>query len=162
MLLGYSFEPTPNSRVQKRVWRERTRLTSPEVWAAANSKVWRDWGRASFYPPHSRRQKWVLLAGFPYIHRVVNVYSEITNTYISKGFWNPLTNRQNIFPFLIGLKSQGSFVITSHGWPRKDFFKYFIIDVNCWASTSYILCRGQAVFIMNWWSNMVIRASAGV
>ena len=42
MLLGYSFEPRPNSLVQKRVWQERTRLTSPEVRAAATSKVWRN------------------------------------------------------------------------------------------------------------------------
>ena len=31
--------------------------TSPENWAAATSKVWRDSGRASFSPPHSKRQK---------------------------------------------------------------------------------------------------------
>ena len=30
--------------------------TSPENWAAATSKVWRDSGRASF-SPHSKRQK---------------------------------------------------------------------------------------------------------
>ena len=32
---------------EKPVWREGTRLSSPEVWAAATSKVWRDLGRAS-------------------------------------------------------------------------------------------------------------------
>ena len=61
MLLGYSFESRPNSRALasggsvmttglsinrgshpgKLVWRERRRLTSPEVWAAVTSKVWR-------------------------------------------------------------------------------------------------------------------------
>ena len=34
--------------LEKPVWRERTRLTSPEVWAAATSKVWRDSGKFSF------------------------------------------------------------------------------------------------------------------
>ena len=47
----------------KPVWRERTRLSSPEIWAAASSKVWRDSGRASFSPPHSRRRREALLAG---------------------------------------------------------------------------------------------------
>ena len=86
MLLGYSFEPRPNSCVlaaaglgydhrfinkrmlalEKHVWQERTRLTNPEVWAAATSKVWHDSGRACFSPPQSqsRRQKKALLAGW--------------------------------------------------------------------------------------------------
>ena len=78
MLPGYSLEPKPNmpdlaailvfhgtagsiiiigfvtKRMlarEKRVWREKTRLTSPEVRAAAASKSWRDSGRASFSPP---------------------------------------------------------------------------------------------------------------
>ena len=37
--------------LEKPVWREKTRLTSPEVRAAAASKSWRDSGRASFSPP---------------------------------------------------------------------------------------------------------------
>ena len=72
ILLGYSFKPRPNSWLlatagsvmtiglsingcwhsKKPVWRERTRLTSPEVWAAATSKIWRDSGRTCFSPPH--------------------------------------------------------------------------------------------------------------
>ena len=36
------------SHLIKPVWREETRLTSPEVWAAATSKAWRDSGRAFF------------------------------------------------------------------------------------------------------------------
>ena len=43
--------------------RKRTRLASPEVWAAVTSKVCRDSGRASFAPLHSRRQKKALLVG---------------------------------------------------------------------------------------------------
>ena len=38
---------------QKPVWRKKTRLTSPEVWAAASSVAWRDSGGASFSPPPS-------------------------------------------------------------------------------------------------------------
>ena len=69
MLLGCSFESRPNSRVfgtagsvvtiglsikecshsKKPLCREKTRLTGPEVWAAATSKAWRDSGKASFY-----------------------------------------------------------------------------------------------------------------
>ena len=72
MSLGYSFEPRPNSHMlatevlvvtiglsinsnkwmlhsKKPVWRERTRLTGPEVWAVATSKVWHDSSRATFW-----------------------------------------------------------------------------------------------------------------
>ena len=72
ILLGYSSKPRPNSWLlatagsvmtiglsingcshsKKPVWRERTRLTSPEVSAAATSKTWRDSGRTCFSPPH--------------------------------------------------------------------------------------------------------------
>jgi len=82
LLLGYSFEPRPNSRAlgtagsvmsigllvngcshsKKPVWQEKTRLTSPQVQTAVTSKVWRDSGRASFSPSHSRRQKEDLFA----------------------------------------------------------------------------------------------------
>ena len=78
MLPGYSLEPKPNMpdlaailvfhgtagpiitigfvtkrtvALEKPVWREKTRLTSPEVRAAAASKSWRDSGRAYFSPP---------------------------------------------------------------------------------------------------------------
>ena len=70
LLLGYSFEPRPNSRVLATVssvmtiglsmkglwhseqpgWRERTRLPSIEVWAAATLKAWRDSDRAYLLP----------------------------------------------------------------------------------------------------------------
>ena len=143
MLLRYSFEPRLNSRLQKRVWRERTRLTSPEVWAAATGRKGLTWFWRSLLLPSTQEEKrGALLAGFPYIHRVVTVYTEITNTacMISvMGLWNTFPNRQSIFPVSDWFKSQRSFVITRHGWPRKDFFKYFIIDVNCWAS--YAVCK---------------------
>ena len=85
MLLGYSFEPRPKSRmlatagsvmtiglsinlcIRKKitVWREKTRLTSPDDWPAASSaKVGRDLGRASISPPNPRRQREALLAGW--------------------------------------------------------------------------------------------------
>ena len=78
MLPGYSLEPKPTMpdlaailvfhgtsgsiitigfvkkrtlALEKPVWREKTRLTSPEVRAAAASKSWRDSGRAYFSPP---------------------------------------------------------------------------------------------------------------
>ena len=71
MLLGYSFEPRPNncalgiagsvmtiglsingcSHSKKPVWRDRTRLTSPDVWAVVTSNVLRESGGASFSPP---------------------------------------------------------------------------------------------------------------
>ena len=67
ILLGYSFKPRPKSWLlatagsvltiglsingwshsKKPVWRERTRLASPET-----SKIWRHSGRTSFSPPH--------------------------------------------------------------------------------------------------------------
>ena len=50
--------------LEKPVWRKTTRLTSPLVRASVTSKVWRDEGRGSFCPPHSRRQKIALLAGW--------------------------------------------------------------------------------------------------
>ena len=80
MLLRYSFEPRPKGRVlvtlvlvmtidqsingcsyseeKKTVWRESTRLTSPEVWAAVSvlKGLTRSRG-ASFSPPNSRRSK---------------------------------------------------------------------------------------------------------
>ena len=46
------------------VWRGKTRLTCPKVQSAVTSKPWRDSGRASFYPSHSRRQKKALSAGW--------------------------------------------------------------------------------------------------
>ena len=69
ILLRYSLEPRPNNLVigtagsvmtiglsingcshsKKPVWWEKRRLTGPEVWAAATSKVWRESGRASFH-----------------------------------------------------------------------------------------------------------------
>ena len=70
MFLGYIFEHRTNSHAlgvvgsvitiavsingcysrksHNAVWREKTRLTSPEVWAAVTSMAWRDSGRASF------------------------------------------------------------------------------------------------------------------
>ena len=78
MLPGYSLVPKPNMpdlaaivvfhgtagsiitigfvtkrtlALEKPVWREKTRLTSPEARAAAASKSWRDSGRTSFSPP---------------------------------------------------------------------------------------------------------------
>ena len=72
---GYSFEPRPNSRglagsvmtigllinrcshSKKPVWREKTRLTGPEVRAAATSKAWCDSHKASFSPLRSRRRQ---------------------------------------------------------------------------------------------------------
>ena len=80
MLLRYSFEPRPKGRVlvtlvlvmtidqsingcsyseeKKTVWRESTRLTSPEVWAAVSvlKGLTRSRG-ASFSPPNSRRSE---------------------------------------------------------------------------------------------------------
>ena len=48
----------------KPVWRGKTRLTSPEVQAAATSKTWRESDRATFSPSHSWRQRKPLLAGW--------------------------------------------------------------------------------------------------
>ena len=50
--------------LEKPVWGEKTRLTSPEVHAAVTSKAWRDSGRNSFFPAQSRNQKETLLAGW--------------------------------------------------------------------------------------------------
>ena len=50
--------------LEKSVWGEKTRLTSPEVHAAVTSKAWRDSGRNSFFPAQSRNQKETLLAGW--------------------------------------------------------------------------------------------------
>ena len=82
MLPKYNFLPRPNSRAlttagsvmtirfinnrmlaleKKTVWREKTSLTISEDWAGATSKVWRDSGRASSSPPHTRRQKEALI-----------------------------------------------------------------------------------------------------
>ena len=77
LLLGYSFEPRPNSRAldtvslvmtiglsmkgylhsKKPGWRERIRLTSPEVWTAVTSKAWRDSGRAYLLPSSHNTQE---------------------------------------------------------------------------------------------------------
>ena len=77
MLLGYSFEPRPNSRVLATVssvmtiglsmkgcwhskqpgWRERTRLPSVEVWAAVTLKAWRDSDRAYLLPSSHNTQE---------------------------------------------------------------------------------------------------------
>ena len=54
------------SHSKKPVWREKTRLTSTEVWAAATSKDWRDSFRASFPPSYLRRQNEALLAGWAF------------------------------------------------------------------------------------------------
>ena len=70
-------------------------------------------------------------------------YTKITNTVcredISDGLMKSLPRSPIFFSFSDWFKSQCSFVITRHGWPRKDFFQYFITDVNCWASTSYVV-----------------------
>ena len=50
--------------LEKPVWGEKTRLTSPEVHAAVTSKAWRDSGRNSFFPAQSRNQKETLLVGW--------------------------------------------------------------------------------------------------
>ena len=88
MFLGYSFPARPYNRVfgrvgsfmttglsingiswsgqKKTVWRGKTRLTSPDVRAATSSKASRDSNRASFFPPHSKRQNEALPAtSFP-------------------------------------------------------------------------------------------------
>lgn len=62
MTTGLSINGCSHSK--KPVWRDRTRLTSPEVWAASTSKVWSYSGRASFNPPHSSRQNKALLTGW--------------------------------------------------------------------------------------------------
>ena len=88
ILLGYSFEPRTNSRAlgtagsvilrdlsikrcshsKKKVWPTPSRMISYclslEVRDAVTSKVWGDSGSTSFSPPHSRRQKEALLAGY--------------------------------------------------------------------------------------------------
>ena len=46
MTIGLSINRCSDST--KPVWREKTRLTSPEVWTAVTSKAWRDSGRAFF------------------------------------------------------------------------------------------------------------------
>ena len=160
MLLGYSFEPRPNSRVQKRVWQERTRLTSPEVRAAATSKVWRNrpfpssenltfkvrlspkpliwkwflimmqiklifttkvshlasFWKWDFLELGNGLFRWSLLFSSSLKKRIGGLcwqgsrtYTELkmstqkSRTLISvKALWNSLSNRQNIFPFLIG------------------------------------------------------------
>lgn len=54
--------------LKKTVWREKTRLTSPEFQAAATSKAWHYSGRTSLSPLQSRRtQKEGLLTGSPVI-----------------------------------------------------------------------------------------------
>ena len=49
--------------LEKPVWRKTTRLTSISS-GFGNFKGWRDKGRGSFCPPHSRRQKEAPLAGW--------------------------------------------------------------------------------------------------
>ena len=52
--------------LKKTVWREKTRLTSPEFQAAATSKAWHYSGRTSFSPLQSRRtHREGLLTGWP-------------------------------------------------------------------------------------------------
>ena len=70
MLIGYSFEPRPNSCAIATAClfmtiglsingysHSKTQLTSPGVWAAATSKVWHDSGRACFSPAQSRQKE---------------------------------------------------------------------------------------------------------
>ena len=45
------------ARTRTRITLFDKRLICSEVWVAVTSKVWRDSGRASFSPPHSKRQK---------------------------------------------------------------------------------------------------------
>ena len=59
MTTGLSINGCSHSK--KPVWREKTRLTSPDVWAAVTSNSWRNSGRSSFSPPLYRR---TLLAGW--------------------------------------------------------------------------------------------------
>ena len=55
MTTGLSINGCSHSK--KPVWREKTRLTSPDVWAAVTSNSWRNSGRSSFSPPLYRRQQ---------------------------------------------------------------------------------------------------------
>ena len=83
MLLGYSFEPRPNSRVlatadsvmiigfsingyahSKNQFDEREQEWLGQKFSVATLKFCRDSGRATFSPLHSRRQKKALLAGW--------------------------------------------------------------------------------------------------
>ena len=59
MTIGLSINECLHSK--KQVRRESTRLTSQKVWASATSKVWRDSGRASFYPPRFKKTKEAVL-----------------------------------------------------------------------------------------------------
>ena len=59
------FKKKEKKERKKTVWREKTRLTNPEVEAAATSEIWGDSPRTSFSPLHSRRQKKVLLGRVP-------------------------------------------------------------------------------------------------
>ena len=84
MLLGYSFEPRTNSRAlgtagsvilrdlsikrcshsKKKVWQKKNKVDQSRSSGCGNFKVWGDPGSTSFSPPHSRRQKEALLAGY--------------------------------------------------------------------------------------------------
>ena len=102
MLLEYSSEPMPNSCVlataglvmtiglsinrslhsNKPVWREKTRLTSSEVWASAISKVWRDSGRASFSSHQALLAGWAAITLGPR-----GFFSRVARSFVRRSYF---------------------------------------------------------------------------
>ena len=56
-IIGFNNKQMVKLEKKKSVWQEKTRLTSPEVWAAVTSKAWHNSGWESFTPPHARRRQ---------------------------------------------------------------------------------------------------------
>ena len=105
------FEPRPNSRelgtassvmiiglatkecshLKKLVWCAKTRLTSPEVWAAATSKIWCNSARVSFSPSHLILQ--ISISSYK--------FSKHLHTFPVRITWENLIKDHGIFPLMI-------------------------------------------------------------
>ena len=116
MLLGYSWLKNDHRFINKRmlalenpVWREKRRLTGPEIWAAATSKVWPDSGRTSFHSS-LKKTKEAPLAGcrqFSYSEKTSEKYF---HTCISS------SNRENSYQIVLILLELITQILSNPCW----------------------------------------------
>ena len=105
--------------LEKSVWRERTRLTGPEVGVVVTSKAWSDSGRISFSPPWSRTQKKALFSGCYYECKIwLEVFSRLLKIDSPESFILPFfTGKVSIVTF-----SEGDYALyRSHNEKTSNF-----------------------------------------
>ena len=130
------------SHSKKPVWWERTRLTSPEVWAVATSKVWRDSGRRE-----------ALIAGKYVVSDHFN--DQNTNSHLLPLFISYRTSGEK----LIKYQANSSCVIMSVILMTTPFPKVLILQGEIWCWSLWGLKGLNMVLSLSWLSLYALRCS---